>query len=68
MMRATVTTKRQAAMVEIDNIHEMTPKAAIAFRSIAFGACGHATVRGGGKSYRVTGISGLNARARLIKA
>lgn len=68
-MKATVTTGkglgRRNAEVEISARSEMTPEAAIAFRDMAFGVAATATVSGGGKVYRVSGI-GTKAKARLI--
>lgn len=68
-MKATVSTGKglnfRSAEVEIKARKKMTPKAAIAFRDVAFGRAASATVTGGGKSYRVTGI-GNQSKARLI--
>jgi hypothetical protein len=69
-MKATVSTGKglnfRAAEVEINNITEMTPRNAIAFRNVAYGVGANATVAGGGKTYRVTGI-GAKSKARRVK-
>jgi len=66
-MKATVTTINGTVEVEIKAYEKMTLTSAIALRNVACGDFATATVSGGGKTYRVTGISGLNARARLVK-
>ena len=66
-MKAIVTTVNGPVEAEIKAYEQMTPSAAIALRNVAVGDFATATVSGGGKTYRVTGVSGLNARARLVK-
>jgi len=65
-MKATVTTPRgisdgvRSVEVEISAYSEMTPQAALAFARVAFGNTrGPYTIRGDGKTYRVT-----NGKAR----
>ena len=69
-MKATVSTGKglnfRSTEAEIPARSKMTPKAAIAFRNVAFGAGASATVSGGGKVYRVTGV-GAKAKARRIR-
>lgn len=69
-MRATISIGKgldfRSQEVEINNISEMTPKNAIAFRNVAFGVGASVNVVGGGKAYRVSGI-GAAAKARRIK-
>lgn len=66
-MKATVSTGKglnfRSVEANIPNIRRMTPKNAISFRNLAFGVGASATVCGGGKTYRVTGI-GNEASAR----
>lgn len=66
-MKVTVTTINGTVEAEIKTYEKMTPSSAIALRNVAVGDFATATVSGGGKTYRVTGISGLNAKARLVK-
>lgn len=69
VMKATVSTGKglnfRCTVVEINNVSEMTPTAAISFRNVAYGVAASATVSGGSKVYRVTGI-GDKSKARRI--